>query len=219
MAALTINAVKEMDKDNGEPDKLSIPDDRMSMKSSVSGISGKTMGSRKYSYNQARRQSKWSLVTNQMAFRGGRGFQTPTERSPWKQFTTSELKQMRAAPKIEVENTYKMKPDPDMNFRPIFVEKEVKKILDQFLQTQPYDPQNAGYMTAALSEAVKARVKDIGFKRHKLIVQIFLGSQDSQSLVTASRCVWDAETDNFVSVCCENGTIFAIANVYAVYFE
>ena len=119
----------------------------------------------------------------------------------------------------QLENTYKMAPDSEIIFRPMLVHKEVKQTLESYLKYEEYSAEESGKLTAFLTDLIKDKVKEIGFKRHKFIVQVVLGSKSGQSLEMASRCLWDPETDNFVSVSYENGSIIVTANIYAVYFE
>ncbi len=40
-----------------------------------------------------------------------------------------------------------------------------------------------------------------------------------QDIRVASRCLWDIEKDNSVSVVYKNSSIYAVATVFAIYFE
>jgi len=52
-------------------------------------------------------------------------------------------------------------------------------------------------------------VTELGFKRYKYVVQVVLGEQHGAGIKIGSRCLWDADTDNYasdvfinVSYCC-----------------
>lgn len=68
-------------------------------------------------------------------------------------------------------------------------------------------------------QVVKARVKDMMIPRYKIIVVISIGQLTGQNMRVGSRCLWDAANDTFASHSFKNSSLFAVANVYAVYFE
>jgi len=70
-----------------------------------------------------------------------------------------------------------------------------------------------------LSTAIKDGVKATGLTRYKLCVHVTLGQRSGQAMRTASRCLWDTSTDNFVSECYENDTLFASCQVYGLFHE
>ena len=59
----------------------------------------------------------------------------------------------------------------------------------------------------------------MGFQRHRFVVYVVVGEKRDQGLQACGRCVWDARTDNFVTVTYENASLFVIANVYGIYYE
>lgn len=75
------------------------------------------------------------------------------------------------------------------------------------------------FLNSVFLQVVKARVKDLMIPRYKIIVMISIGQLAEQNVRMASRCVWDAATDTFSSYAFKNSSLFAVANVYAVYFE
>ncbi|XP_076829018.1 dynein light chain Tctex-type 5 isoform X3 [Brachyhypopomus gauderio] len=68
-------------------------------------------------------------------------------------------------------------------------------------------------------EVVKARVKDLMIPRYKIIVVISIGQLADHSMQMSSRCLWDAANDTCASHTFKNSSLFAVANVYGVYFE
>lgn len=55
--------------------------------------------------------------------------------------------------------------------------------------------------------------------RYKLIVIVHIGQLNSQNIFIGSRCLWDPKSDTFSSYVFRNSSLFALASVYAVYFE
>uniref|UniRef100_A0A8C8B2T6 Tctex1 domain containing 1 n=1 Tax=Otus sunia TaxID=257818 RepID=A0A8C8B2T6_9STRI len=70
-----------------------------------------------------------------------------------------------------------------------------------------------------LLQVIKARVKDLMIPRYKIVVVTHIGQLNEQSMQIASRCLWDPVSDTFSSYVFKNTSLFALANVYAVYFE
>lgn len=66
---------------------------------------------------------------------------------------------------------------------------------------------------------IRERVKALGFDRHKLVVHVSLGELKGQTFSSCSRCLWDTATDGFASESFKNESLFATAQVFALYFE
>lgn len=73
--------------------------------------------------------------------------------------------------------------------------------------------------TASLLQVIKARVKDLVLPRYKIVVVTHIGQLNGQGMQIGSRCLWDPTTDTFASYVFQNTSLFALATVYAVYFE
>ncbi|XP_010122824.1 PREDICTED: tctex1 domain-containing protein 1, partial [Chlamydotis macqueenii] len=70
-----------------------------------------------------------------------------------------------------------------------------------------------------LLQVIKARVKDLMIPRYKIVVLTHIGQLNEQSMQIGSQCLWDPASDTFSSYVFKNTSLFALANVYAVYFE
>lgn len=55
--------------------------------------------------------------------------------------------------------------------------------------------------------------------RYKIVVVTHIGQLNEPSIQIGSRCLWDPVSDTFSSYVFKNASLFALANVYAVYFE
>ncbi|NXI79973.1 TC1DA protein, partial [Rhipidura dahli] len=82
-----------------------------------------------------------------------------------------------------------------------------------------YEPGPCREAARDIAEVVKARVKELGVPRYKIVVVTLIGQLGEQSLQVSSRCLWDPGTDTFSSYVFKNSSLFAVANVYGVYFE
>ncbi|XP_071492841.1 dynein light chain Tctex-type 5-B-like [Diadema antillarum] len=123
------------------------------------------------------------------------------------------------AESVRVENTYQLGPQSECTFRPLRVRREVESLVETILADERYDASRCGFITVRITEAVKDRVKTLGFSRHKLVVQTMLSSASGQSFEIASRCLWNAETDNYTTVVYQNPSLFAVVSVYGLYYE
>lgn len=121
------------------------------------------------------------------------------------------------------ENTYQMKPSEENSLNWPLVETLVGEILESRLKSQQYNGTTCRALAATLSDVIKGRVKKLPppgrSARHKIVVHTVIGEKLQQSVQVCSRFVWDDNTDNHVTVRYENGSLFAVVTVYAVYFE
>ncbi|XP_075688206.1 dynein light chain Tctex-type 5 [Rhinoderma darwinii] len=120
-------------------------------------------------------------------------------------------------PAVLLENTYQI--GPARRFPVATVNNILKDVLTSYLQEEKYEAELCRQMTKTISEVVKARVKDLMIPRYKIIVLIYIGQLNDQNMRVGSRCIWDPACDTFSSYTFKNSSLFALANVYAVYYE
>ncbi|XP_004411921.1 PREDICTED: tctex1 domain-containing protein 1 [Odobenus rosmarus divergens] len=118
---------------------------------------------------------------------------------------------------VQMENTYQL--GPTKHFPAVIVNHILKDVLTNYLQEEQYEPELCRQMTKTISEVIKTQVKDLMIPRYKLIVIVHIGQLKSQSILIGSRCLWDPKSDTFSSYVFRNSSLFALASVYAVYFE
>ncbi|XP_054857178.1 dynein light chain Tctex-type protein 2 [Eublepharis macularius] len=114
-------------------------------------------------------------------------------------------------------NTYRM--EPYRTFEAHIIRKKAEEILKNILQDYQYDGSNAAAKCLILSEDILAAVKDQDFDRYKYIVQVFMVEKSGQSIHIASRWVWDATRDNWVSALYETENYVTVALIIAAYYE
>ncbi|NXP69916.1 TC1DA protein, partial [Ramphastos sulfuratus] len=108
---------------------------------------------------------------------------------------------------------------PGGRFPRAAVEEILRDVLRSHLEEQPYEPARCGQLAEAIAEAIKARVKEVVLPRYKIVVVTTIGQLNEQSMQIGSRCLWDPASDTFSSCVFRSPSLFALANVYAVYFE
>ncbi|NXJ54351.1 TC1DA protein, partial [Spizaetus tyrannus] len=108
---------------------------------------------------------------------------------------------------------------PSKRFPVAAVDAILKDVLGSYLREQPYEAARCRDMAKDVAEIIKARVKDLMIPRYKIVVVTHIGQLNEQSMQIGSRCLWDPASDTFSSYVFKNASLFALANVYAVYFE
>ncbi|XP_005521150.1 PREDICTED: tctex1 domain-containing protein 4 [Pseudopodoces humilis] len=118
--------------------------------------------------------------------------------------------------KTRLENTYRIGPDKGCKFDAEQVQRVLEGTLARALGTTVYNPQGSAPLAQSLTELLQNQAKEVVPPRYKLVCHVVLGQQ---SLLVASRGLWDPETDSFASATFSNTSLFAVATVYGVYFE
>ncbi|XP_061166092.1 dynein light chain Tctex-type 5-like [Saccostrea echinata] len=120
---------------------------------------------------------------------------------------------------VRLQNTYRMQPESKEKFNPSSVEKMMKGVLESYLDGEVYEHKMCANLAQNLSDVIKSRVKDLGFPRYKLVCNVLIGENANQALIMTSRCLWNSDTDNFAQAHFSKGKLYAIATVFATYFE
>jgi hypothetical protein len=90
------------------------------------------------------------------------------------------------------------------------------RLLNQYLNHQIYDYLNSKMNCLALAEQIKDFFKKL-YQRYKIIVQIFLGQNLDQTILIASRSLWDKSYDTILQKQYSNQTSFALINIFFIY--
>ncbi|NXL87676.1 TC1D4 protein, partial [Alectura lathami] len=141
---------------------------------------------------------------------------------PWllhSRVSFSGLPLYQPIPEIRLENTYRMQPDEGCRFKVERVQQVLERALAGVLGGTVYSPQGSAALVQGLAELLRCRAKEVVPPRYKLVCHVLLGQHSQQSLLVASRALWDPETDNFASATFCNASLFAVATVHGVYFE
>ena len=132
---------------------------------------------------------------------------------------TNSLRESTPEEKSKLENTYQLKPTSEQAFKPSKVETTMQQVLEDKLKDVKYDPMEISDLSKKLSDKIKSKIKCLGFCRHKMVVYVVIGSLLGQGMELTSRSVWDEHADNCVSARYQNGSIFAVAMMFAIYYE
>ncbi|NXK48693.1 TC1D4 protein, partial [Chauna torquata] len=141
---------------------------------------------------------------------------------PWmlhSRVSFSGLPLFQPVPEVRLENTYRMRPDEGCGFNAGRVQRVLEGALASALGGTAYSPQGSAPLAHSLAELLRCRAKEVVPPRYKLVCHVLLGQRGQQSLLVASRALWDPESDSFASATFSNASLFAVATVHWVYFE
>ena len=100
------------------------------------------------------------------------------------------------------------------------IEPIAESILTDKLKDAKYDPSTCKTLSQELAGCIMEKLKSLNYKRYKLVAVVSLGSvKERPGLQFGSRCFWNQNTDKFVSVKYTNGSLFAVAMIYGLYFD
>ncbi|KAK2140352.1 hypothetical protein LSH36_1384g00032 [Paralvinella palmiformis] len=118
-----------------------------------------------------------------------------------------------------IHNTKEVMPESKRQFVPNKVEYLIKTVLDAYLHKVDYDPVRCSKLAEIICSVIKEKTKEFHFDRYKLIVQVYVGQDNEQSVQLASRSLWNTKTDMFAAATYRNNSLYAIALVYGLYLE
>ncbi|KAM3875969.1 dynein light chain Tctex-type protein 2B-like [Diretmus argenteus] len=119
---------------------------------------------------------------------------------------------------MEGSNTYLIRPHHQHKFKAAIVKECIHDILRERLSGLQYDPEGVPDLPRSLAESIKNKVKDVGFDKYKLVVQVVIGEQRGEGVKMSSRCFWDADTDSYAEDVFMNDSLFCAAAVFGCYY-
>ena len=123
----------------------------------------------------------------------------------------------RQEEEVRYENTYKLEPDSEVKVHK--VRDVMKECMKEWLaDVDGYSPQ-LSKLAVKLTDDIKKRVKDLGYTRYKYVVMVTICQDGKQCMQMVSRCLWNKETDTFAEAVYKTADIYAIATLYAIYYE
>ena len=125
----------------------------------------------------------------------------------------------------KIENTYKLTPDENKRFYaykiyPYMLELVTEK-LKRYEKNNPsgYNYKTCLALTRDLADSLRREAKNMSAPRYKIVVTIAVGELSGQDVRVASRCLWNTEFDNCVSVALNNRSIWTSGVIYVLYTE
>ncbi|XP_012678638.1 dynein light chain Tctex-type protein 2B-like [Clupea harengus] len=115
-------------------------------------------------------------------------------------------------------NSYLIRPNYQHKFKAGVVKECIREILRDNLSGVQYDPEQSHLLSTQLADTIKEKLKEVGFERYKLVVQVVLGEQRGEGVKMAARCYWDADTDNYAQDIFMNESLFCVAAAFGSYY-
>ena len=119
---------------------------------------------------------------------------------------------------LQQEPSYKT--EHDATFTPTLVESMTRDVLVEKLNKRKYEPASCKQLSQELAARIMERLKCLQVKRYKMVAVVSIGSMSERpGLQFGSRCLWNQSTDSFTSVKFTNGSLFAVAMIYSLYYD
>ncbi|NWS60173.1 TC1D2 protein, partial [Chunga burmeisteri] len=115
-------------------------------------------------------------------------------------------------------NTYSLRPGLQRRFKSSIVKECIHAILKEKLANVQYIPEEMPQLTKSLSETIKDRLKEEGFDRYKMVVQVVIGEQRGEGVNMAARCFWDADTDSYAHDVFMNESLFCVVAAFGCFY-
>lgn len=123
---------------------------------------------------------------------------------------------------VVYENTYITEPSgygEGAKFQRHKVQEVLKAVLKEKMANQKYDPVKGAQIAKQLADDLKEKVRNLGYDRYKLVIQVTIGQKTGQAMRIVSRCLWDTTTDSFASEYFDNESLYCVCQVYGIYYE
>ncbi|XP_010571416.1 PREDICTED: tctex1 domain-containing protein 2 [Haliaeetus leucocephalus] len=121
-------------------------------------------------------------------------------------------KKVKKVAKAEKEKFYLLR------FKSSTVKECIHAILKEKLANVQYIPEEMPQLTKSLSETIKDRLKEEGFDRYKMVVQVVIGEQRGEGVNMAARCFWDADTDSYAHDVFMNDSLFCVVAAFGCFY-
>ncbi|KAG8581604.1 hypothetical protein GDO81_007733 [Engystomops pustulosus] len=113
---------------------------------------------------------------------------------------------------------YPVQPQFSCRFKTAAVKDCIRSVLKEELRSKQYIPEEVPQLTRFLSETIKDKLKEMGFDRYKMVVQVVIGEQRGEGVKMAARCFWDADTDNYAEEVFMNEYLFCVAAAFGCFY-
>ncbi|XP_062987486.1 dynein light chain Tctex-type protein 2B [Elgaria multicarinata webbii] len=124
----------------------------------------------------------------------------------------------RLASASSTSRTYNLRPAFHHKFRSSTVKDCIHEVLKEQLANVQYSPEDIPHLTKSLSEIIRDKLKEKGFHRYKIVVQVVIGEQRGEGVNMAARCFWDADTDNYAQDVFMNDSLFCVVVAFGCFF-
>eukprot|EP00033_Pygsuia_biforma_P001103 GCRY01001255.1.p1 GENE.GCRY01001255.1~~GCRY01001255.1.p1 ORF type:complete len:140 (+),score=17.13 GCRY01001255.1:216-635(+) len=118
------------------------------------------------------------------------------------------------------ENTYRMEPELNEKFIPSVVSAFMTEFLEDRLKIEKYNPKKANELAKEVCNEITTKATTtLNLPRYRLVFQVHIGENKGQGVKFSSRCLWDPSLDGSATASFKNASLFAVAMVFALYYE
>lgn len=118
----------------------------------------------------------------------------------------------------EEEPSFQIRPAFENKFRPGAVKEVIHRVINDALIGKMYDPDKVADWCKNISDNIKSQVKDMGYDRYKVVVEVVIGEQRGEGVRMGTRCLWDSDTDNYASDVFISDSLFCCAAAFGIYY-
>lgn len=126
---------------------------------------------------------------------------------------------------VRLENTFRLGPDDNKKFLAYKLYPNIYELLcEKVTQVEKLNP--SGYnarscvtLTRDLADSIRREAKNLSVPRYKIVVHVVVGENCGQDARVASRCLWNTDFDNCVSISHTTRFIWASVVIYVLYTE
>uniref|UniRef100_H2Z9D3 Tctex1 domain-containing protein 2 n=1 Tax=Ciona savignyi TaxID=51511 RepID=H2Z9D3_CIOSA len=122
------------------------------------------------------------------------------------------------AEETKPENTYMIRPNFQHKFKKATVKECIHQVVTEQLGGKHYNEEEVSAWTQAISNGIKAKLKEMGFDRYKFVVQCVIGEQRGEGVKMGCRCFWDSDTDNYAQDVFMNSSLFCVTAAFGVFY-
>jgi hypothetical protein len=126
---------------------------------------------------------------------------------------------------FRLENTFKLGPDENKRFFAYKLQPNIQELIsnkmDAYESNNPsaYNPKAVASLARDLADSIRREAKNMGPPRYKVVVHVVAGENCAQDVRVGSRCLWNMELDNCVSLTNKTKNVWVSAVIYVLYAE
>ena len=124
-----------------------------------------------------------------------------------------------------MENSYKLSPDENSRFIAYKIQPRIYELIQEKVtncqknSSGIYNAKMFGILTRDLADNIRREAKNLGIPRYKIVAHVVIGQNFDQDTRVASRCLWNTDYDNSMTVTFSLNKIFVVASLYVLYCE
>lgn len=125
------------------------------------------------------------------------------------------------APSVDesgAEQAFQMRPKLDRQAAVSTIKQLIREVLDATLSGQQYSEEQSPVLCKSVSDQVQRRVYQLGVERYKFVTHTVMGEQRGSGVKVGAKCLWDTDTDKFVSDVFITDTMFCVVTVFLIYY-